>query len=153
MFSGNFKHNIDGNGRFIIPSQFREELGESFNAVKGKEGFIVLYSQSEFERRASALKGSTPEELEILFSFMSTAETITQDKQGRCVLSSKMREYVGLSRDAADSIKIVGMLDQIYICKDQEDRQPVSTPEDLYFRAEKAAKDAEDAAKQKKAEE
>ena len=35
MFMGEFNHTIDAKGRLIIPSRFREELGQEFVMTKG----------------------------------------------------------------------------------------------------------------------
>ena len=38
MFMGEFNHTIDAKGRLIIPSRFREELGQEFVMTKGLDG-------------------------------------------------------------------------------------------------------------------
>ena len=38
MFMGEYSHTIDAKGRMIIPSKFREELGEEFVLTKGLDG-------------------------------------------------------------------------------------------------------------------
>ena len=35
MFMGEFNHTIDAKGRLIIPSRFREELGQEFVMTNG----------------------------------------------------------------------------------------------------------------------
>ena len=37
MFMGEYSHTIDTKGRLIIPSKFREELGETFVVTKGMD--------------------------------------------------------------------------------------------------------------------
>ena len=37
MFMGEYSHTIDAKGRLIIPSKFREQLGEEFVLTKGLE--------------------------------------------------------------------------------------------------------------------
>ena len=38
MLTGEFNHIIDAKGRLIIPSKFRENLGENFVISKGLDG-------------------------------------------------------------------------------------------------------------------
>ena len=34
-FSGEYQHSVDAKGRMIVPSKFRELLGESFMVTRG----------------------------------------------------------------------------------------------------------------------
>ena len=38
MFMGEYNHTIDAKGRLIIPSKFRELLGEEFVLTRGLDG-------------------------------------------------------------------------------------------------------------------
>ena len=39
MLIGEYHHNIDEKGRLIIPSKFREEIGNSFVVTKGLDNW------------------------------------------------------------------------------------------------------------------
>ena len=43
MFMGEYNHTIDAKGRLIIPSKFRELLGEEFVLTKGLDGCLSIY--------------------------------------------------------------------------------------------------------------
>ena len=43
MFMGEYSHSIDTKGRLIIPSKFRELLGEEFVLTKGLDGCLSIY--------------------------------------------------------------------------------------------------------------
>ena len=47
MFMGEYSHSIDAKGRLIIPSRFREELGEEFVLTKGLDGCLSIYPRKE----------------------------------------------------------------------------------------------------------
>ena len=49
MFKGEYNHSIDPKGRLIIPSKFRELLGEEFVMTKGLDGCLSIYPQQEWE--------------------------------------------------------------------------------------------------------
>ena len=49
MFMGEYSHSIDAKGRLIIPSRFREELGEEFVLTKGLDGCLSIYPRKEWE--------------------------------------------------------------------------------------------------------
>ena len=46
MFMGLFKHSIDSNGRVIIPSKMRDELGKDFIITRGYDRCIYVYNLS-----------------------------------------------------------------------------------------------------------
>ena len=56
MLIGEYHHNIDEKGRLIIPSKFREEIGNSFVVTKGLDGCLFVYSLVEWEKIVSKLK-------------------------------------------------------------------------------------------------
>ena len=49
MFMGEYNHTIDAKGRLIIPSKFRELLGEEFVLTRGLDGFHYNYTMDEWE--------------------------------------------------------------------------------------------------------
>ena len=58
MFMGEYNHTIDAKGRLIIPSKFRELLGEEFVLTKGLDGCLSIYPMDEwnaFEEKLRAL--------------------------------------------------------------------------------------------------
>ena len=56
MFMGEFNHTIDAKGRLIIPSRFREELGQEFVMTKGLDGCLFVFPQNEWESFQGKLK-------------------------------------------------------------------------------------------------
>lgn len=56
MFMGEYNHTLDTKGRLIIPSKFRETLGEKFVVTKGLDGCLFVYDNAgwtAFRRKAS----------------------------------------------------------------------------------------------------
>ena len=48
MFMGEYNHTIDAKGRMIVPSKFREQLGNEFVVTKGLDGCLLL-QQTRFQ--------------------------------------------------------------------------------------------------------
>ena len=62
MFIGEYSHTIDSKGRLIVPSKFREQLGDEFVMTKGLDGCLFVYENSEwksFEDRKSTRLNSS----------------------------------------------------------------------------------------------
>ena len=55
MLMGEFHHNLDEKGRLIIPSKFRNELGEKYVITKGLDKCLFVYSLSNFEKIVNKL--------------------------------------------------------------------------------------------------
>ena len=48
MFMGEYSHTIDAKGRLIVPSKFRELLGNEFVVTKGLDGCLFVYPSQEW---------------------------------------------------------------------------------------------------------
>ena len=57
MFMGEYNHTIDTKGRLIVPSKFREALGDEFVVTKGLDGCLFVYDNTEWAAFEEKLKG------------------------------------------------------------------------------------------------
>lgn len=113
MFMGEFNHSIDAKGRIIIPSKFREDLGEEFVITLGLDGCLFAYPNNEWQTFVEKLKNlpGTKEARQLQRYFMAGAAACEADKQGRILIPGKLRESAELSKD----IVFVGVLNKIEI--------------------------------------
>lgn len=102
MFYGEYQHTVDPKGRVIIPSKFREELGEKFIITKGLDNCLFVYSLQEWEVVVSKLRTLpfTDKDVRSFVRFFSAgAAECEMDKQGRILIPQNLREYAGLGKD------------------------------------------------------
>jgi MraZ protein len=113
MFMGEFNHSIDTKGRIIIPSKFREELGDEFVITLGLDGCLFAYPNSEWAAFVEKLKTlpGTKEARQLQRYFMAGAAACEVDKQGRILIPAKLRDNAALDKD----IVFVGVLNKIEI--------------------------------------
>lgn len=113
MFMGEFEHSIDSKGRIIIPSRFREDLGEKFFITVGLDGCLFVYPQKEWEEFSEEIRKlpGTKEARHLQRTFFGKAAACEVDKQGRILIPSVLREAAGLEKD----IVFVGVLNKIEI--------------------------------------
>ena len=105
-FSGSYNHSLDGKGRAIIPTSFREALGENFTlTINPTRTAVALYPQEEWEHQLERLSQYERYLMSVSFSGNS------MDAQGRVLIPAKLRTKIGLTRD----IVFVGMNDYIEI--------------------------------------
>ena len=45
MFIGEYNHTIDAKGRLIVPSKYRDNLGEHFFVTKGFDDCLFVYAE------------------------------------------------------------------------------------------------------------
>ena len=114
MFMGEYSHTIDTKGRLIIPSRFREELGETFVVTKGLDGCLFVFSDEEwkaFEIKLKSLPLTNQNARQFARFFVAGATPCELDKQGRILLPATLREFAGLEKD----VVLTGMLNRIEI--------------------------------------
>ena len=114
LLTGEFNHSIDAKGRLIIPSKFRDILGEEFVITKGMDNCLFLYPNNEWKLFVEKLR-TLPITNKISRNFerffVGSAVDGGLDKQGRVLISSALREYAELEKD----VVLVGVLDRVEI--------------------------------------
>jgi len=102
MFIGEYQHTIDPKSRIIMPSKFREGLGEKFIVTKGLDNCLFVYSLEEwtnFENKLRTLPIADKAAREFIRFFFSGAAECEVDKQGRILIPSNLREFARLDKE------------------------------------------------------
>lgn len=99
-YIGEFQHSLDSKGRIILPSKFRDDLGEKFVITKGLDVCLSIYHLEEWKKIEEKIKELPNAKSRNLkrFLFSSAAEMIP-DKQGRINIPQNLREYAGLKKE------------------------------------------------------
>ena len=103
MLIGEYEHSLDAKGRLIMPAKIREDIGEKFIVTKGLDGCLFGFSQNEwtnFEEKLKTLPLTNKNARDFVRFFLSGATECEIDKQGRFLITSNLREYATLEKDA-----------------------------------------------------
>ncbi|MCI8326898.1 MAG: division/cell wall cluster transcriptional repressor MraZ [Lachnospiraceae bacterium] len=114
MFMGEYNHTIDAKGRMIVPSKFREQLGNEFVVTKGLDGCLFVYPTEEWhniEEKFRNVPLTTKDARKFSRFFFAGAATCEVDKQGRILLPPILREFADIQKDVVS----VGVLNRIEI--------------------------------------
>ena len=114
MFMGEYSHTIDVKGRLIIPSKFREVLGDAFVLTKGLDGCLSIYPMEEwkaFEKKLEALPLANKNARKFARFFVAGATLCEVDRQGRILVPQTLREFAGLEKD----VVLTGVLNRIEV--------------------------------------
>lgn len=114
MLLGEFHHNIDDKGRLVIPTKFREDLGQEFILTRGIEKCLYVYSKTEWEKLVGKLN-TLPFTKKVTRTFTrffySGATACEFDKSGRMSITSPLVSYAGLDKECI----IIGVNDHLEI--------------------------------------
>ena len=122
MFMGEYNHTIDAKGRLIIPSRFRELLGEEFVLTRGLDGCLSIYPMDEwvaFEEKLRALPLTNKDARTFSRFFVAGATTCQLDKQGRILVPQTLRQFAGLDKD----VVLTGNLNRIEVWSKEKGRE------------------------------
>ena len=114
MFMGEYNHTIDAKGRMIVPSKFREQLGNEFVVTKGLDGCLFVYPNEEWhniEEKFRNVPLTTKDARKFSRFFFAGAATCELDKQGRILVPGNLRDFAGLEKD----VVLVGVASRIEI--------------------------------------
>ncbi len=114
MFMSEYNHTVDTKGRLIVPSKFREQLGDEFVVTKGMDGCLFVYANddwSAFEQKLTSLPLINKEARKFARFFLAGAAQVEVDKQGRILLPANLRQFAGLEKD----VVLVGVGSRIEI--------------------------------------
>ena len=114
MFMGEYNHTVDAKGRLIVPSKFRELLGEEFVITKGLDGCLFMYSSEEWkniEVKFREISQFSKDARKFARFFFASAAVCEVDKQGRVLISAVLREFAGIEKE----VVLAGVLNHIEI--------------------------------------
>ncbi len=103
MFMGEYNHTVDAKGRLIVPSKFREQLGDEFVVTKGLDGCLFVYENTEWkvlEEKLHTLPLTNANATKFSRFFLAGATSCEVDKQGRILLPQILRDFAGIEKEA-----------------------------------------------------
>ena len=102
MFIGEYQHAMDNKNRIIVPSKFRDELGDTFVLTKGLDGCLYIYTINEWknlEAKLGKLPLTNRDARAFVRFFFSGANEINIDKQGRALIPQNLLEYASITKE------------------------------------------------------
>jgi mraZ protein len=102
MFIGEYEHALDSKNRIIVPSKFREELGNKFILTKGLDGCLYAYPLSEWatlEEKLKKLPLTSKNARAFVRFFFSGANEMEMDKQARALIPQSLLEYAAIKKE------------------------------------------------------
>ena len=90
MFIGEYEHALDSKNRMIVPSKFREELGNKY---------YTLNEWGALEKKLKNLPLTNKNARAFVRFFFSGANEIDMDKQGRSLIPQNLLEYAGIKKE------------------------------------------------------
>jgi MraZ protein len=118
MFMGEYHHSIDNKGRMIVPSKFRDDLGELFIITRGLDQCLFGYPLSEWALIEEKLKGLplTKKDARAFTRFFFSGATESElDKQGRINIPAPLLQYAKLEKECV----VLGVSNRIEIWSKQ----------------------------------
>ncbi|OIK14042.1 cell division/cell wall cluster transcriptional repressor MraZ [Bacillus sp. MUM 116] len=118
MFMGEYHHSIDNKGRLIVPSKFRDDLGEMFIITRGLDQCLFGYPLTEWKVLEEKLKGLplTKKDARAFTRFFFSGATESElDKQGRVNIPAPLLQYAKLEKECV----VLGVSNRIEIWSKQ----------------------------------
>ena len=119
MFIGEYQHTLDPKNRVIMPSKFREKLGESFVMTKGLDNCLFIYSSEEWsivEDKLKSLPMTNKDARAFVRFFFAGACECELDKQGRILMPNNLKDYANIDKE----LVIIGVSTRIEIWSKEE---------------------------------
>jgi MraZ protein len=119
MFIGEYQHTLDPKNRVIMPSKFREKLGDSFVMTKGLDNCLFIYSSAEWsivEDKLKSLPMTNKDARAFVRFFFAGACECELDKQGRILMPNNLKDYAKIDKE----LVIIGVSTRIEIWSREE---------------------------------
>lgn len=113
MFMGEYHQKIDEKGRLIIPAKLRYELGENFIITRGLDGCLFIYKKDTWNDIINRYQNlpNIKDARNFMRFFLSGADEINFDKQGRINISKPLTNYANLNKD----VIVIGVGDRLEV--------------------------------------
>jgi len=111
---GTHSYTLDPKGRISLPARFRDVLSDGAVLTLGQDGCLFCFPRAEWEERAGEVRDlplSDPESRAYARMFFGKAEAVELDAQGRLLVPQRLRNEVGIRKEAV----VVGVFDRMEI--------------------------------------
>lgn len=135
-FLGNIEAKADQKGRVFLPATFRKELqreGQETMVLR-KDAFqqcLVLYPESVWNEQLTLMRKKLNRwdavQQNVFRTFISEAEQVTLDGNGRFLISRRSLDFAGITSE----VRFIGMDDTIEIWASKKTEQPFMEMEDF----------------------
>ncbi len=109
MFLGEYTHTLDSKGRLTIPAKFRDQLAAGLVVTRNPlDQCLLLMPMPEWvalSERMKALPLANRQSARLRRILFSAAEDLKPDKQGRILVSPRLRQYAHMDAEAM----VIGM--------------------------------------------
>lgn len=103
MFLGEFSHSLDDKGRLTIPAKFRDQLAPGLVVTRSPQDRCLLVMPmekwEEVAAKINALPLADSRSALLRRAIFSAAEDFKPDKQGRILISQRLRDYAQIQND------------------------------------------------------
>lgn len=111
---GEYRHNLDDKNRLVIPSNYRNSLGESFVITRGLEKCLYIYTLTEWQKivdKLASLPFTKKDARVFIRSFFSAAASCSLDRQGRINITPNQALYADITKECV----IIGANDRVEV--------------------------------------
>ncbi len=118
MFFSEYRHNIDAKGRLSIPSDMRNQCGDSVFVTKGHDGCLAVYTEEgweEYYKELLTLSKKKAKVRQYIRTITARVKKCDFDKLGRINIPLVLREAGHLVKECS----IIGVGDYIEIWDSQ----------------------------------
>ena len=113
MMIGTYEHRLDKKGRLVLPSKFRQELGDELICLRWVEQCVSLYSKDGWEKlleRLQRMPFSRSKARDFLRVFWQLHE-LSVDSAGRILLPQMLKSHASLNSE----VSVIGVGDHLEI--------------------------------------
>ena len=114
MFYGSFIHTLDDKGRLVIPRKMRDELGNKAYILKGYDGALSIYKESDFEKliaKINSLPFNKKNTRAFLRTQLASVCELDIDRLGRVLLPVQLLNKYQIGKE----VIVIGALDHIEV--------------------------------------
>jgi MraZ protein len=111
---GTHSYQLDPKGRVSLPLRFREVFSDGAVLTLGQDGCLFCFPRAEWDRRSGELRAlplSDAQARAYSRMFFGKAESVEIDAQGRLLIPQRLRQEVGIRKEAV----VLGVYDRMEI--------------------------------------
>ncbi|WP_018962997.1 division/cell wall cluster transcriptional repressor MraZ [Coprothermobacter platensis] len=125
VLTGEYEYTLDSKSRFLMPTEFRDYLGEPMYFVRGFENCIYVYSESQWQKMSEDIRNlpwSSDAARWVKRIWFSSSIKVKADPQGRVLVPQVYRDHVLKS----NKVVVLGCFDYVEIWDEEQWRNDAS---------------------------